>query len=194
MGWPWGGTCWCPGVCTCVVHCTLATYLLFVTPNLLQQQRCWACQDRAMVSLKCPQMLHRRSIAGTLHAPALALHAIAQRHNCRQFARRQGASREDVCQQRHWGAHHPNHRHTQRCAATLQQRHHVPTATATADVQPSTPAVSNSFWQWREHTIRYQQCGTQGPAVLLIHGFGANWCVCLTCVPFASTTAPTLQQ
>jgi pimeloyl-ACP methyl ester carboxylesterase len=30
------------------------------------------------------------------------------------------------------------------------------------------------FWQWRGHQIRYQQAGTQGPAVVLIHGFGAS--------------------
>jgi pimeloyl-ACP methyl ester carboxylesterase len=29
-------------------------------------------------------------------------------------------------------------------------------------------------WQWHDHAIRYQSSGVQGPAVLLIHGFGAS--------------------
>ena len=32
-----------------------------------------------------------------------------------------------------------------------------------------------SQWQWRGCSIAYQQMGEQGPAVLLIHGFGASW-------------------
>lgn len=71
----------------------------------------------------------------------------------------------------------PNH--TQACTAA-QRWHHVPAAATqgpptTADAQPSSPPVTTSFWKWRGHTIRYQQCGSSGPAVLLIHGFGANW-------------------
>lgn len=30
-------------------------------------------------------------------------------------------------------------------------------------------------WTWRDHNICYQQTGEQGPAVVLIHGFGASW-------------------
>lgn len=30
------------------------------------------------------------------------------------------------------------------------------------------------LWQWRGHTIGYQQAGETGPAVLLVHGFGAS--------------------
>ncbi len=45
-------------------------------------------------------------------------------------------------------------------------------------VQPSAissqPATASHFWQWRGLRIRYQQAGTQGAAVLLIHGFGAS--------------------
>jgi pimeloyl-ACP methyl ester carboxylesterase len=29
-------------------------------------------------------------------------------------------------------------------------------------------------WQWRGHRIRYQVAGDQGPAVVLVHGFGAS--------------------
>lgn len=31
------------------------------------------------------------------------------------------------------------------------------------------------FWQWRNQAIAYQHRGEQGPAVLLVHGFGASW-------------------
>lgn len=30
-------------------------------------------------------------------------------------------------------------------------------------------------WLWRGHEICYQQTGDRGPAVVLIHGFGASW-------------------
>jgi pimeloyl-ACP methyl ester carboxylesterase len=35
-------------------------------------------------------------------------------------------------------------------------------------------APTSHFWQWQGLAIRYQQAGTQGAAVLLIHGFGAS--------------------
>ncbi len=34
---------------------------------------------------------------------------------------------------------------------------------------------SPRYWQWRGQQIAYQQSGDQGPAVVLIHGFGASW-------------------
>lgn len=36
------------------------------------------------------------------------------------------------------------------------------------------PQVSTAYWQWRGFPIRYQQAGDRGPAVVLIHGFGAS--------------------
>ncbi|MEC4806468.1 MAG: alpha/beta fold hydrolase [Jaaginema sp. PMC 1079.18] len=30
-------------------------------------------------------------------------------------------------------------------------------------------------WQWRGHKITYQCCGDTGPAVVMVHGFGASW-------------------
>ncbi|XP_078181291.1 alpha/beta-Hydrolases superfamily protein [Carex rostrata] len=42
------------------------------------------------------------------------------------------------------------------------------TATATAS------QVQTSIWMWRGYRIRYQYAGTSGPALVLIHGFGAN--------------------
>lgn len=38
----------------------------------------------------------------------------------------------------------------------------------------SAPTATEQYWQWRGHAIRYQQAGSTGPAVLLIHGFGAS--------------------
>jgi pimeloyl-ACP methyl ester carboxylesterase len=35
-------------------------------------------------------------------------------------------------------------------------------------------AIVNTTWQWRGHSINYQQQGEKGRAVLLVHGFGAS--------------------
>jgi len=34
--------------------------------------------------------------------------------------------------------------------------------------------VETKTWQWQGFPIRYQQAGTSGPAVVLVHGFGAS--------------------
>ncbi|KAL3752039.1 hypothetical protein ACJRO7_012799 [Eucalyptus globulus] len=34
--------------------------------------------------------------------------------------------------------------------------------------------VQSRVWNWRGYSIRYQCCGDSGPALVLIHGFGAN--------------------
>lgn len=45
----------------------------------------------------------------------------------------------------------------------------------------SSSTINNSFdfsaktWHWRGYPISYQSYGTSGPAVVLIHGFGACW-------------------
>lgn len=36
------------------------------------------------------------------------------------------------------------------------------------------PGVYEGFWEWKGHRIRYQRSGDEGPAVLLVHGFGGN--------------------
>ena len=132
------------------------------------------------MELRC----HRQSIAAALHTPQLALRSLPFITLCRSIARRQGSFGEVCGTARHRPTSTTS---TQRCGSTpLRWHSHIPTATASADVQPSTPAVSTSFWQWRGHSIRYQQCGNQGPAVLLIHGFGANWYD--TCTNKASPT------
>ncbi|BAY44124.1 alpha/beta hydrolase fold protein [Scytonema sp. HK-05] len=41
----------------------------------------------------------------------------------------------------------------------------------------STPALtSTKTWIWQGFPICYQTQGTTGPAVILVHGFGASWC------------------
>ncbi|ARV63269.1 alpha/beta hydrolase [Nostocales cyanobacterium HT-58-2] len=41
----------------------------------------------------------------------------------------------------------------------------------------STPALtSTKTWIWQGFSICYQTQGTSGPAVILVHGFGASWC------------------
>ena len=30
-------------------------------------------------------------------------------------------------------------------------------------------------WYWRGFPITYNHCGDNGPAVILVHGFGASW-------------------
>lgn len=42
--------------------------------------------------------------------------------------------------------------------------------------QSAEPQVTSCNWNWRGYSIRYQSCGgdNNGPALVLIHGFGAN--------------------
>lgn len=45
------------------------------------------------------------------------------------------------------------------------------------DVQETevhSPGVLQGFWNWRDHSIRYQRCGSEGPIVIAVHGFGGN--------------------
>eukprot|EP00667_Euglena_gracilis_P008430 EG_transcript_8537 len=36
------------------------------------------------------------------------------------------------------------------------------------------PGVFEGYWVWNGHRIRYHRSGTGGPAILFVHGFGAN--------------------
>ncbi|WCJ28879.1 alpha/beta-Hydrolases superfamily protein [Euphorbia peplus] len=36
------------------------------------------------------------------------------------------------------------------------------------------PQVQISMWKWKGYSIRYQYSGNSGPALVLVHGFGAN--------------------
>src|SRR5919199_406493 len=40
---------------------------------------------------------------------------------------------------------------------------------------PSTSSVTTQTWLWQGFPICYQTGGTTGPAVVLVHGFGASW-------------------
>ncbi|KAJ4844544.1 hypothetical protein Tsubulata_034708 [Turnera subulata] len=47
--------------------------------------------------------------------------------------------------------------------------------TASSDDSSSfQPQVQSSTWKWKGYTIRYQYSGNTGPALVLVHGFGAN--------------------
>ncbi|PSF31342.1 alpha/beta hydrolase [Aphanothece hegewaldii CCALA 016] len=42
-------------------------------------------------------------------------------------------------------------------------------------ISPIASDISPKTWLWKGYTITYQQKGENGPAVILIHGFGASW-------------------
>ncbi|KAG6535104.1 hypothetical protein ZIOFF_000058 [Zingiber officinale] len=52
-----------------------------------------------------------------------------------------------------------------------EKRPHDPAITPTTSGEPE---VSTRSWNWRGYRIRYQSSGNTGPALVLIHGFGAN--------------------
>jgi hypothetical protein len=35
-------------------------------------------------------------------------------------------------------------------------------------------SVEEKFWEWEGHRIRYTEAGDEGPAMILVHGFGGN--------------------
>ncbi|KDP42095.1 hypothetical protein JCGZ_01883 [Jatropha curcas] len=43
-----------------------------------------------------------------------------------------------------------------------------------SDDRAKAPHVQNSTWNWKGYSIRYQYSGNSGPALVLVHGFGAN--------------------
>ncbi|MFQ4142716.1 alpha/beta fold hydrolase [Chlorogloeopsis sp. ULAP02] len=40
---------------------------------------------------------------------------------------------------------------------------------------PTTALTSTKTWNWRGFSICYQSQGSTGPAIVLVHGFGASW-------------------
>lgn len=76
----------------------------------------------------------------------------------------------------HGGGHN---RGTELHAASVEVR--SPTEQP-ADETEVAPSVFEGFWQWQppgssaSYQIRYQRCGDSGPAALMVHGFGGNWC------------------
>ena len=73
---------------------------------------------------------------------------------------------------------------------------------------PTTPN-NEKTWYWRGYPITYNHCGDTGPAVLLVHGFGASWrhwrknlpvlgnscqCYALDLIGFGGSAKPTPKQ
>ncbi|CAM9297733.1 unnamed protein product, partial [Chrysoparadoxa australica] len=63
--------------------------------------------------------------------------------------------------------------------ATWQGAGTTCSATSIAAPPPATAAVEEKMWKWRDYDIRYTQAGQSGaskdgPATILIHGFGGN--------------------
>ncbi|VAH44455.1 unnamed protein product [Triticum turgidum subsp. durum] len=52
----------------------------------------------------------------------------------------------------------------------------VPAAPGPSAPSEPLPQPRTSIWNWKGYNIRYQYAGTSGPALVLIHGFGANRC------------------
>nr|CAD1818477.1 unnamed protein product [Ananas comosus var. bracteatus] len=58
-----------------------------------------------------------------------------------------------------------------------EEKPSAPMTAAAAAAAVSTPAeagVRSRTWNWRGYCIRYQSAGESGPALVLVHGFGAN--------------------
>ncbi|HEY9689241.1 MAG TPA: hypothetical protein V6D46_04550 [Coleofasciculaceae cyanobacterium] len=49
------------------------------------------------------------------------------------------------------------------------------TAIAPQTTTDSRSSACPNVWLWQGHRICYQAAGDTGPAVVLIHGFGASW-------------------
>ena len=76
-------------------------------------------------------------------------------------------------------------RHDHSRATGLPQRHSTTTHATAESVAASAPSgtqinpppnapVTEQFWEWEGHTIRYTQSGSSGPPIILVHGFGGN--------------------
>ncbi|KAJ4882438.1 alpha/beta-Hydrolases superfamily protein [Raphanus sativus] len=48
------------------------------------------------------------------------------------------------------------------------------TEKASSTFEDVSPEVRTLTWNWKGYSIRYQCAGTSGPALVLVHGFGAN--------------------
>ncbi|GAB4815280.1 hypothetical protein N2152v2_002326 [Parachlorella kessleri] len=59
-------------------------------------------------------------------------------------------------------------------AASVQHQSGSQPGPASGAEREVRPGVFEGYWQWKGYRIRYQRCGTEGPPVLCIHGFGAN--------------------
>lgn len=53
----------------------------------------------------------------------------------------------------------------------------APSPSPSPSARPAPPAgapVEEKFWEWEGHRIRYTCAGEEGPAMILVHGFGGN--------------------
>lgn len=53
-------------------------------------------------------------------------------------------------------------------------------------------AVHQIVWNWKGYSIRYQNAGNSGPALVLAHGFGANRTLPLSSSPVVAWKLPSL--
>ncbi|GAB4835114.1 hypothetical protein Ancab_000022 [Ancistrocladus abbreviatus] len=66
-----------------------------------------------------------------------------------------------------------------KCYTDDDDHHSIPNgseddATQSAVFSLESQQVKACMWIWRGYSIRYQCCGDSGPALVLVHGFGAN--------------------
>lgn len=48
---------------------------------------------------------------------------------------------------------------------------------ALGETRVASSGAVEGFWEWRGWRIRYQAMGSEGPPMVLVHGFGGNWWV-----------------
>ena len=66
---------------------------------------------------------------------------------------------------------------TSRAAMSLQRHVATPasssgTAADSQEAREVYPGIREAYWTWRGHRIRYHVSGTEGDAIVLVHGFG----------------------
>ncbi|XP_014521698.1 pheophytinase, chloroplastic [Vigna radiata var. radiata] len=61
-----------------------------------------------------------------------------------------------------------------RCYSPVQNKIHFPRRFFSKLNIDAEDEVQTRVWNWRGYSIRYQRSGSNGPALLLVHGFGAN--------------------
>ncbi|XP_068477130.1 uncharacterized protein [Phaseolus vulgaris] len=65
-------------------------------------------------------------------------------------------------------------RYHSRCHSPIQNKIHFPRRVVSKLNIDAEDEVQTRVWNWRGYSIRYQRSGNNGPALLLVHGFGAN--------------------
>ncbi|XP_050219792.1 pheophytinase, chloroplastic-like [Mercurialis annua] len=60
------------------------------------------------------------------------------------------------------------------CSFSTHSNHFAVNSYSSADISSELPQVQSSTWNWKGYSIRYQHSGNNGPALVLVHGFGAN--------------------